>query len=491
MKLPDRLHCPNCKGRLTAVSAGISPVGNSIDALRCTDCERTIPIVDGIANFVTDSLMPDRYHGGPDLDEAAAGHFWARIMAAAGDRWSDVLGDTIAFGCGSGEAIRAIAAGQRIRSLMVFDTAIDMLRTCRSRLAPLGFGADGPVVYAMFGGTDVIRDAVADTVIGPALLSGIGDVRAFLAMVHRVLKPGGRAVFVVPNRRYHEAMCLAMAEALVHSRAQEAAWPGGQDAALEILAHTRRLLTHRGDPAFLAALGEKHLFDSEALQDMCGEVGFLTAEMLPLDPDPIGADTTRRICREAGAPDNFTETFGALTASVGKPFFDLLGRQDASPTMLLWLRKAPGPNVRIFSPYPAPPPVAFAGPDAALGGMTPRWSIELLARTTPDGIMVTVGGWCLCNTDVRWVRLVLDNVIADAPVWRPRPDVHDVLNRTGLYRPLNALCSGLASEVLFSGAHAPNGTCSLRLEVILASGLVVTGPTPEMLVMNEQMVIAH
>ena len=487
MKLPDRLHCPNCKGRLSIVSA---------EALRCIACERTIQVVDGIADFVGDSLTLDpgldRYHGDLRLIEAGTAGLLTRILAAAGDRWPGFLGDTIEFGCGRGETAHAIAAGQRVRSLLVFDTEIDMLQACRTRLAPLGLGSDRPIAYAMLsGGRDAIRDAVADTVVGSGLLSGIGDVRAFLAMVHRVLRPGGRAAFVVPNRRYHEAICLAMAEALVQRHARDGAWPEGQEAALEILAHTKRLLVHRGDAGLLSGLEEKHLFDAEGLEDLCGEIGFATAEMIPLDPDPVGAETIRRICHEAGAPDGFPELFGMLAAAVGKPFINLLGRQDSSASMLLWLTKASGPDVRIFTPRPPLPRPGFVGQEAALGGAAPRWSIELLARDTLDGIVLSVGGWCLCNTDVRWVRLTLDGVTGDAPVWRPRPDVHEVLNRGGLYHPLNTLCSGLASEILFEGAHATDNACTFRLEVILASGLVMTGPAPEMLVMDEPTVIPH
>jgi hypothetical protein len=296
---------------------------------------------------------------------------------------------------------------------------------------------------------------------------------------------------LVPNRRYHEAMCLAIAEALVRRRAQDGGWPEGQPPVLELLARTKLMLVHAGDLGFLSGLDQKHLFASEALQDLCGEAGFETAEMLPLDPDPAGASTVRRICQAEGAPDTFTETFGMLTASVGKPFFDLLGRQDASASMLLWLTKASSPKIRVFMPYPSPLPTGPVAPDAALGGVGPRWSVELLARETEDGILLTVGGWCLCNTSVLWVRLMLDGVVGDAPVWRPRPDVHDVLNRTGLYHSLNAICSGLASELLFKGARATDGSCTLRLEVILASGLVVTGPAPETLTINEPTIIAH
>jgi hypothetical protein len=182
--------------------------------------------------------------------------------------------------------------------------------------------------------------------------------------------------------------------------------------------------------------------------------------------------------------------FGALAASVGQPFFNLLNRQDASASMLLWLSKAAGPGVRIFSHHPSPP-AGPVGADVALGGVAPRWSIELLARDTPDGIVVSMGGWCLCNTDVQWVRLTLDGVMRHAPVWRPRPDVHEVLNRRGVYHPLNTLCSGLASELFFEDVHPAGTTHPFRLDIVLASGVIVTGQVPDALVMDEQMVISH
>jgi SAM-dependent methyltransferase len=478
MKLPDQLHCPDCKGRLAAIS---------MDALRCSGCERSIPVIDGIADFVGAAAQPgaDRYHG------AGAADLFARIQEAALDRWPSALGDTIELGCGRGETTQAIVAAQRFRSLLLVDTDMAMLLAARARSADLGPAPEQPVACAtLTGGQDVLRDAVADTVIGTALLAGVGDVRGFLAMVHRVLRPNGRAMFVVPNRRYHEAMCLAMAEALVQRHARDGAWPEGQAAALELLAQTRRKLVHRGDRDFLAGLDVKHLFDSETLEAFGAETGFTTAEMIPLDPDPAGAETTQAICRRLGAPDGFTETFGGLAAAVGRRFFSLLGRQDQSATMLLWLTKGPGPIVRVFN-HRKPPPVTQVVADAALGGVVPRWSVELKAQDRPGGIVVSLGGWCLCNTDVRWVRLTMDDVVRAAPVWRPRPDVHEVLNRSGLYHPLNALCSGMASELVFDGVHAVDNRRPFRLDIVLTNGLVVSGPAPDALVMDETMVIAH
>jgi SAM-dependent methyltransferase len=474
-------------GRLTAIA---------LSTLRCTACERGVQIIDGIADFAgsSDPIGPtsDRYRGDPRRHEPGTRDLYTRIQIAASGRWPTSLGDTIEFGCGRGTTTHAIAAGQAFRSLFVLDTEMGMLQACRSRIESLDLGTDQSIVYAtLSGGQNVIRDAVADTVIGTGLLPGIGDVRAFLAMVYRVLKPNGRAMFVVPNRRYYEAMCLAMAEALVQRHARDGAWPEGQNVALELLAHTRRLLVHRDNQGFLSGLDVKHLFDSDALEALGGEVGFTTAEMIPLDPDPVGAETTQRVCRDTGAPDSFVETFGTLAAAVGRPFFGLLNRRDASASMLLWLMKGSGPGVRIFTHSPRIEPLAQVGADAALGGVSPRWSVELLARDTPDGIVVSMGGWCLCNTDVRWVRLTLDDMTRHAPVWRPRPDVHEVLNRSGVYHPLNTLCSGMASELLFDGVHAANGGHPFRLDIVLANGVIISGPAPEVLMMNEQMVIAH
>ena len=486
MNLPDRLQCPHCKGRLIVASA---------DALHCAVCERTIPIMDGIADFTavqpagvgsTQDRISARQHPADMADP------FVPILAAAGDRWPASLGDTLQFGCGRGETSHTIVAEQGFHSLLVLDSETEMLQSCRRRIGARAHDADHPVAYARLdAGLTAIRDVVADTVIATGLLAGIGDVRGFLASVYRVLKPGGRAAFVVPNRRYHEAMCRAIAQALVQWRARDGAWPPGQEVALAIVAQTRRLLVHRGDPGFLSGLPDKHLFDSEWLEDVGTEVGFATAEMIPLQPDPVGTDTISRMCRSAGAPDSFTETVGELAAAAGRPFFNLLARQDTAASMLLWLTKGPGPSVRTFTDRQSPQPVRFGLAQAALGGLAPRWSVELSARDTPNGIIVSLGGWCLCNADVRWVRLTLDDVTRCAPVWRPRPDVQDVLNRHGLYHPLNALCSGLTGEILFGGVHPNDNVCAFRLEVVLIDGLVLTGPAPERLSMNEKVVIAH
>ncbi len=468
-----RLRCPSCHGRLTFGSGG---------AWSCSGCERIFPGADGVVDLSGDDnpVRPDGYR------------FWTpaglpvRIQAAAADRWPAFAGDTIILGSVPFD----VAETTTVSSLLVLDTGMDALLACQSQRASLV--PDQTVTYAAvsdFG--NAIGDAVADTVICTGLLSCVADVRAFLAMVHRVLKPGGRAAFVAPNRRYWQAMSSAMAEALVQLHAKERTWPNAQAPVLDVLANTRRLLLHAGDTGFLAGLREKHLFDAETLEDWSHEIGFATTEAIPLDPDPAGSETARLICQHAGAPDSFSEPFSALVGAVGQAGFDLLAWRDSSASIMLWLTKATGPRPRIFTGRRAPPSPGPLGRDAAVGGAEPRWSVELLARDTPDGIAVTLGGWCLCNVPVLWVRLTLAGIARHAPVWRSRPDVHEVLNGQGLYQPMSAICSGLDDQMLFPDVHAVDTACPFRLDVILANGITVTGAAPETLVMDQQMVVAH
>jgi SAM-dependent methyltransferase len=481
MNPSDRLHCPDCRGRLTAIFA---------HEMRCSDCDRTIALVDGIIDFVGGGLPLDAENnrcvtrgGIPGSD------LITRIKSAAGSRWGPGLGDAIEFGCGVGSLTEAIVAGEGARSLLIADTDLTVLQACKGRIADLEMAC--PVLFAALdGGLAAIREASADTVACTSALSGIADTRAFLTMVHRILKTGGRAMFVVPNRRYHQAISMAMAEALTQRYARDGAWPEGIGPALAWLQETRRLLV-LGDLAFLNSSDGKHLFDSGALEDLGKQIGFGSAEVIPLDPDPVGGETITRLCGNAGAANDFARGFGPLAASVGRPFLSLLNHHDSSAFSLLWLTKAVGPTVRIFSDRLVGPPPGKLAPDVAVGGMVPRWSIELVARETPDGVTVAVGGWCLSNTDTKWVRITLDGVAQQAPVWRYRPDVHEVLNRAGAYHSLNALCSGLGCTLLFAGVHPREEGCTLLVEIVLAGDLKVTGPAPETLPMDQPMVIAY
>jgi SAM-dependent methyltransferase len=485
MSLQDRLHCPVCQCRLAPVPPG---------ELRCTACGRTIPAADGVADFLAGAAPlpgdPLRYEGDASAARAPMGDLPGLVRGAAGNRWPGYLGDVLELGCGVGRMTEALIATEPMRGLLAIDTSADNVRSCRQRLLSGGLpGELRPEFAALSGSQNAIRDGVADTVLGADVMTRIGDLRGFLATVHRVLRPGGRAWFVVANRRYRQALCHALAEAVVQTFARDRVWHDDARAAIDVLARSRLLLVHQGDSHILAGLDRKHLFDSDVAEDMAKEAGFATAEMIPLSPDPFGAASALEFCVAEGLSETVGRAFAPLVASAGQPFFGLLGYQDSSHAMLLWLTKDTGPAVQTFSARPKPALPVFTDAYTAAGGAGARWSVELLASDTPAGVEVQVGGWCLANADVRWVRLILDNTVADAPVWRPRPDVHEILNVAGQYHPLNALCSGLSALLRFDGVHPVNGWCAFRLEVVLANGIVLSGPAPEALAMNEPCVI--
>ena len=285
MSLQDRLHCSECQSRLEPASSG---------DLQCTGCGRSVALADGIADFVGEAAPPPsdphRYGPHPSVGEPPIGDLPARIRMAAGGRWPPYLGDVLELGCGIGQMTEALVSTDAMRSLLAVDTAMQNVRACRERLGcrelPLSFAT-------LSGSQNAIRDVVADTVSGVDVLARTGDVRGLLAMVYRVLKPGGRAWFVVPNRRYHQALCQAIAGALVQAHARDRVWPAEIHAAVGLLAWTRLLQLHQGDPGFLSTFDRKRLFDSEVLEELCCEAGFACAEMIPLAPDSFAAETAR------------------------------------------------------------------------------------------------------------------------------------------------------------------------------------------------------
>ena len=366
------------------------------------------------------------------------------------------------------------------------------MRACRDRIAQDNRLDTLPLSFARFGlQDDPVRDATCDTILGIDALTRVGSVRALLAMAFRALRPGGRAFFVMPDRRYMQAVCHAMADALVLRHAREQAWSDPARAALQMIGVLQRRHVHHGDAAALADLQDKNLMVPEELEDAALEAGFQSVEALPLEPDPLGGETTWRLCRAAGIDETFAAEIAPVIVSVGARYFSMLSRQDSSPSILLWLTKGVGPSVRTFAPQPRPGAVPFRQPEAALGGMPPRWSIEATAQDGPDGLQLSLDGWCLVNADVVWLRFTVDGVVRAASLGNPRPDVHDVMNRQGLYRPLNALCSGLHDTLGFDGVHSQNNQCAVRIEVVLASGVVVQAPTPTTLTMNETVTLAQ
>ncbi|MBS0639183.1 MAG: class I SAM-dependent methyltransferase [Acetobacteraceae bacterium] len=493
--LAERLHCPRCKGRLNTITAEAIN-GTPTGSFFCTQCEAVIPAPDDIPDFIGDRTNVDTHPlsliGDPFVSDEDAVALLARIQTAAGLHWPASLGDVLELGCGGGRLTHSLMQNETAGLIVAADSNAGLLHACRERVAQTVRLDTLRLRFLRLSlHEDAVRDATFDTVLGTDVLSRISDVRTLLATVHRALRPGGRAFFIAPNRRYLIAVCQAVARALVLRNAREQTWSNPARSAIQMIGMMLFRHVHSGDQAALAGLRDRNMFYPERLTELAQEAGFQEAEAIPLDPDRLGGETSLRLLLAAGVEEGFASEVAPLVASAGAPHFSLLSRQDSSALMLLRLSKGVGPSLRSFTAPPPTPTVAFRQPDAALGGLPPRWSIEVTARDTPAGIQLTVDGWCLVNADVSWLRLVIGDVARATAVCLPRPDVHDVLNRQGLYNPLNALCSGLRAMLLFDGVHSGDNQCLVRIEVVLQSGVVVQASTPRNLIMNETITLAQ
>ncbi len=128
----------------------------------------------------------------------------------------DVAGRLVLdYGCGNGEnTLPLVARGARV---IAVDVSEDLLRLARRRLALHGM-ADRSALFLSGSAHDLpLPDASIDAVMGIAILHHL-DLDLAAREVHRVLKPGGVAVFQEPVRN---SRLLARLRAMVPYRSEE------------------------------------------------------------------------------------------------------------------------------------------------------------------------------------------------------------------------------------------------------------------------------
>ncbi len=480
----DKLHCPSCRGTLRAFSP---------DYLVCQDCNEPVPVRDGVVDFVGgrfDTMLdPAHYDALQHIDDGRSEQKFQAMQRFAGERWPLAFGSVLEVGCGTGLFSRALIANGTARDAVLTDASAVMLAACRNHLDRLGLSARMPIVFATYTGQEnAFRDAVFDTCAGTSVLHHMTDVRGFLGDLFRMLKPGGRAFFMEPNLRFHRALMHTLADILAQLQTRQDGFSQDRQKLHNVLSEARRMMLHQGDLAFLATLEDKHMFEADAFEQTGLELGFETVEALPTLTHPTGIGVISTLCHQLGVSDELRREVMKLMPAFSARYLRLLSPRDRSAVFLLWLEKGTGPRHRSFrgpSPDEEGQSLSEQPPDPA-GGLPPHWSLGLVTHATEDGVSLHLSGWCLLNADVRWLRVTLDGVARDTPVWQPRPDVQDVINGAGLYPTWAALCSGLDVELPFEGVMATTDGMALAIEVILVDGTVLPVPAPERLGIGEE-----
>ncbi|MDR3537761.1 MAG: class I SAM-dependent methyltransferase [Acetobacteraceae bacterium] len=486
--LLDKFHCPLCRGALRPFNA---------DYLACRSCNEPVFVQNGVVDFVRgrfDTMLDaDQYDETHGVDDDRAAQRYQAIQRFAGDRWPESFGSVLEVGCGTGLFSRALLASGSARDAVLTDVSVAMLSACRDQLASRGLLARIPVAFATYSGEEnMFRDAVFDTCAGTSVLHHILDVRGFLAEVFRSLKPGGRALFLEPNLRFHRALMHTLADVVAQLQSRGDAFSQDRQKLHNVLSEGRRAMLHQGDLAFLVSLEDKHMFEADAFEQMGLELGFASAEALPCGVHATGVAVVSTLCSQLGVGDAVRRDVMQLLPAYASRYIGLLSPRDQSSMFLLWLEKGVGPQQRSFrGPEPDEEAdfLAEVPPDPA-GGLPRQWSFGLEARPTQDGIGLQLSGWCLVNADIRWLRITLEGVTRETPVWRPRPDVQNLVNGNGLYSAWNALCSGVDTELAFEGVAPSTDGLALAIEIELMSGHLIQVKTPERLPLGEPISIA-
>ncbi|HYG03335.1 MAG TPA: class I SAM-dependent methyltransferase [Chryseosolibacter sp.] len=104
-----------------------------------------------------------------------------------------VMGDVLEVGCGEGRGISLLMS--RARSFTAVDKIATVIEDLKKRFPAGSFKS---MNIPPLGG---LQDNAYDVVFSFQVIEHIKDDALFLQEIHRVLKPGGKAVLTTPNRR--------------------------------------------------------------------------------------------------------------------------------------------------------------------------------------------------------------------------------------------------------------------------------------------------
>jgi 2-polyprenyl-3-methyl-5-hydroxy-6-metoxy-1,4-benzoquinol methylase len=457
--LPGRFQCPACKGTVSA------------DTGCCLTCGRVYATQDGILDFVggrfDTQLDPEIYDASHTISDRTSEIEYREHRQLAAQRWPASLGSVVEIGCGTGMFSRAMIRCGDANDAVLTDVSPAMLRFCRGHLTRLRLADTIPVLFATYSANEVcFADAAFDTCVGMSVVHHIADVRVFLRDVQRFLKPDGRAFFVEPALRYHRALAMTLADIIAMILAREKAYSPGRQAVHNWIAEARRGIMLQGDFALLARYEDKHMFDGDAFEAMALEAGFATAEALPSTPDPDGLASVGGLLARLQVEEPVAGQVMSLWPSYANRYLRFLNAKDLSMGYLFWLTKSDQRS--IAAPARAERAETRQATEAEItgGGMPLRWVLALATQTTLEGLQIKAEGWCVANADIKSVRVAIDGVAHETPVWLPRPDVHMAINANGAYAAWNSLCCGVDGQLIYDVARTAGQESALTVDLV-------------------------
>jgi SAM-dependent methyltransferase len=323
------LQCPKCR-----TSGALRPCDSWI---KCSQCSAAFSANAGIIDFVAGesdtALNVTAYDQQKAVSLDASLSLFRHLKRLSMGLIPDRLGTVLEIGAGTGLLTLGLVADSDFERAVVTDISPDMLAVCRARLDQNAKDKRSRITLATFSGKEqIFAPGQYDICLGSSVLHHVLDYTALLEIVRRALKSGGVAVFTEPGAPFHEALTLAMSDAIISLVAS-----GARSEPLSLLAawveQTRFRL--RTDPEDLAHLEDKHIFRREQLQNAASRAGFSGFSMRPLTHDPLGDHAARNYLRELGIPENTSTQFMPLYEQYAKYHFRHMSQADMSEMYLL------------------------------------------------------------------------------------------------------------------------------------------------------------
>ena len=474
----NKFQCPVCKIALVA-GAGA-----------CLGCGKRYATDDGILDFVggrfDTQLDVEAYDEYRAIGDSGAEISYRGIKELAADRWPASLGSVVEIGCGTGLWSRAMIGHHDAADAVLTDVSPDMLRLCRTHLTRLGLTSALPIRFATYSAHEAcFCDEAFDSCIGTSVVHHITDVRAFLADVWRMLRPGGRAFFTEPSFRYTRVMAMAFSDIIAFLLSRDSTYSADRQTLHNWVAEARRGTMLQGNLALLEDFEDKHMFIGEEFEALALDVGFATAEALSTK-DPEGLGNVGGLLARIGIGEPVASQVMQLWPIYARRFLSLLHTRDLSSGYLFWLTKSSLSRPLSFRSSDAPEPQLSSEAEVTGGGMPLRWAFSVLAEPSSAGLRVELSGWCLANPDIKLLRVKIGGVSRQTPVWFPRADVHVALNGDGRYATWNSLCCGVEGELLFDGIYLEGTKLDFGIDFIFSDNRFVPIVTDATLLIGEK-----
>ena len=196
----DLFRCPDCGSQL----------GLQGETMRCETCGRATAALDGVLDLVPESRRgPERAYYDDFYEQAQPVRRPATLEALAGtwtapdapwemqrvwDRLGDLRGRTVLL-LGNGESSAELYMLTKEPRVLIYSDLSPV--GLRELLGAGELARDGCLVFAAIDALDLpLRDESIDLVYGFAFAHHLPDPERFLSEVARVLRPGGRCVFM-------------------------------------------------------------------------------------------------------------------------------------------------------------------------------------------------------------------------------------------------------------------------------------------------------